>query len=447
VNDRLGHSAGDELLRWTAQTLRAELRDGDRVGRVGGDEFAALVPAVDAADVAALRERLVEALAVLAPASVGTALFPDDAETVEDLLRRADRHLYEHKRARPVAEHPALARGDWRAEVAPDAHEAEREQDERATRRRRSLAMCAGTNLVSFLGAAIYALAVPSMPGRMTVLVIELVGIALATGLLLGARRVAASRRWRLVSVLYTGFALAVMTVSIILADGPASAFGPSVMVPVVSVAMTVSPANLLRIGAVLLADYAVIVWLGDSAPPGYVPCFVFTAMGVALTCSTQQGLALAARRALARASRTDGLTSALNRRGLEQRLGVELARARRRGDELVLLTVDLDEFKAVNDRDGHAAGDAMLVWVSARLRALASENAAVGRVGGDEFTLVLPGRTADEAPELAEQVAADLAERAPASVGYASFPADGDRAAAIEAAADRRMYGHKRAA
>ena len=144
----------------------------------------------------------------------------------------------------------------------------------------------------------------------------------------------------------------------------------------------------------------------------------------------------------LDRASRTDPLTGVLNRRGFRERLDAEVSRARRHGDEVALVLIDLDDFKSVNDRQGHAAGDALLCWVADRLhRDLRSED-LVARLGGDEFALVLPG---NDAAVAVERVTALLAERAPASAGVAVYPVDGADADALHHIADAQLYEHKR--
>lgn len=96
----------------------------------------------------------------------------------------------------------------------------------------------------------------------------------------------------------------------------------------------------------------------------------------------------LAAKRQAQRLARTDVLTNLLNRAGLECALD-ELG-----GADVALLFLDLDGFKGVNDRYGHAAGDMVLVEIGARLRAIAGEQ-PVARLGGDEFVIVLSGPTA----------------------------------------------------
>lgn len=109
INDSLGHSFGDEVLRSVARRLHAGLRESDTVGRLGGDEFLIVVPNLqEASDAAAVAEKVLSQLSspfavggqsfVVSP-SIGISLFPDDAEDAEGLIRCADIAMYNAKDA------------------------------------------------------------------------------------------------------------------------------------------------------------------------------------------------------------------------------------------------------------------------------------------------------------------------------------------------------------
>lgn len=100
-----------------------------------------------------------------------------------------------------------------------------------------------------------------------------------------------------------------------------------------------------------------------------------------------------------------DPLTGLLNRRGLAPRLNREAARWRRHGERYALLVIDVDRFKAVNDRHGHAAGDAVLVQLAALLRDVAREADTAARVGGEEFCLLLARCDLEGAAHVAERL------------------------------------------
>ncbi|MBK1969613.1 MULTISPECIES: GGDEF domain-containing protein [Brevundimonas] len=104
-----------------------------------------------------------------------------------------------------------------------------------------------------------------------------------------------------------------------------------------------------------------------------------------------------------------DVLTPALNRRGFMTVLTRNLAYCRRHGVEAALLYLDLDGFKGINDGLGHAAGDAALIAVAELLLANVRESDAVGRMGGDEFTVVLMNAGAEEGREKARRLSEAL--------------------------------------
>jgi diguanylate cyclase (GGDEF)-like protein/putative nucleotidyltransferase with HDIG domain len=152
----------------------------------------------------------------------------------------------------------------------------------------------------------------------------------------------------------------------------------------------------------------------------------------------------------LSDASRTDPLTGLLNRRGFEELLEVELARARRSGRPLSLLVADLDHFKRLNDRGGHAEGDAALARFAAVARSCCRRIDAVGRLGGEEFGLLLPDADAERAFLVAERLRSGFAEattdgaRCTVSIGIAgTTTTEPDRRSMAEAA-DQALYAAK---
>lgn len=154
--------------------------------------------------------------------------------------------------------------------------------------------------------------------------------------------------------------------------------------------------------------------------------------------------------------SQHDMLTGLPNRRMFQDRLEHALARARRSGESVALLFIDLDNFKEINDSLGHDAGDAVLKVVALRLETETREVDTVARLGGDEFIVLLDNPAHQEhiagiAQKLLDRLRADIpfqehALRVGASIGISQYPADGDTATAILATADRAMYAAKAA-
>src|SRR4051794_12829746 len=154
----------------------------------------------------------------------------------------------------------------------------------------------------------------------------------------------------------------------------------------------------------------------------------------------------------LADAARTDALTGLLNRRGFQELMEVETERALRSSRPLAILVGDLDHFKHLNDRYGHAAGDEALRRFAEIASAASRRIDAVARIGGEEFALLLPETEQHAAYLLAERLrravkepgAARDGELPTVSFGVASFPSHAADAAALMHAADQALYAAK---
>jgi len=157
----------------------------------------------------------------------------------------------------------------------------------------------------------------------------------------------------------------------------------------------------------------------------------------------------------LTRMASRDPLTDLLNRRMFMEHLAREVAIARQLNGKLSLIMIDLDHFKQVNDRYGHAFGDRALSHIGARLRALVRESDHVGRLGGEELAILLPAADIHEAVRVAEQLQSSLAcEKLPcgsesvrlsASFGVAQLDVEGQEAPDdLLRRADRALYAAK---
>ena len=143
-----------------------------------------------------------------------------------------------------------------------------------------------------------------------------------------------------------------------------------------------------------------------------------------------------------------DPLTGFYNHRFLHERMGEEVVRSQRGRRPLSVLMLDLDDFKLVNDTFGHLFGDRVLTWAAEVIRSTLRLSDIAARYGGDEFALILPDTDADEARRAAERILEAFRERPfvgeqrgpvpiAASIGVATFPADGRTGTELIAAAD----------
>jgi diguanylate cyclase (GGDEF)-like protein len=159
------------------------------------------------------------------------------------------------------------------------------------------------------------------------------------------------------------------------------------------------------------------------------------------------------ANESLAQLSVTDGLTGLYNHRYFQLELEREMARADRSGEALALILIDIDDFKGVNDRHGHAAGDRVLEFVAASMRGVTRQSDLLARYGGEEFALLTFRNPLEKAIGLAEKIRMAVGEspfavdedgppeRISVSVGVATFKGD-ERGFFTDA--DRALYAAK---
>jgi diguanylate cyclase (GGDEF)-like protein len=161
--------------------------------------------------------------------------------------------------------------------------------------------------------------------------------------------------------------------------------------------------------------------------------------------------------RLIQKQAKTDPLTQLLNRREFEEQLAREVERAQRFGTPVGLVVLDLDDFKLINDRFGHLAGDGVLKAAAGAIRQCTREIDQPARWGGEEFAVILPHTGLDGAARLAERLRQAIAERqiptpdgrsvrVTASFGVAALPGSGSTQVELTAAADDAVYRSKRA-
>jgi len=152
--------------------------------------------------------------------------------------------------------------------------------------------------------------------------------------------------------------------------------------------------------------------------------------------------------------SKQDGLTSILNRRAFDERFTYEVERAHRQSYPLMLAIIDIDNFKEYNDKNGHQAGDQVLVGLSDILKECTRDSVDMCfRLGGDEFAVLLPQATVNQGTEIVQRILLSFVERnfgtTSLSIGLVAcernieFSRDEDETA-IKNRADKAMYDAK---
>ena len=255
-------------------------------------------------------------------------------------------------------------------------------------------------------------------------------------------------------TILAGGLLLVCAVAALDYATGAELAFSVFYLVPVVGTAwLAPRVAGVVAVAAGLAFPIGDIL-AGHEPSASWVPVWNFAVRSgtylvvVALTRGLRRALELERRIA-----RVDPLTGALNSRSFYELAEREIAGARRTGDPLTVVYMDLDGFKGVNDTHGHGAGDDVLKGVSEVLRRGTRPTDVVGRLGGDEFGLLLPHTDAAAATNPLNRIRAGVrtyAERTgfgvSVSIGAATFERPPEDVDALLRAADELMYDAKNA-
>ena len=239
---------------------------------------------------------------------------------------------------------------------------------------------------------------------------------------------------------------------------------------------LQVTEGTRVSVAEFFLVPVAAVGWFAGSLAYGVTAALIATAATASVTLHVDPRTALAhvlaaaaarlvlylvvlvALRAMRRlqdeheqAALTDPVTRTANARGLRARAAGELERARRYGRPLSLLYLDIDDFKAVNDRFGHEAGDRVLVDVGHALHCTVRTVDTVARLGGDEFAVLMPETAAVAAGAAAERSRSELTrlttpdgQAVRCSIGVATFTQPPGSVTELMQAADLLMYAAK---
>jgi diguanylate cyclase (GGDEF)-like protein len=246
---------------------------------------------------------------------------------------------------------------------------------------------------------------------------------------------------------------IALLTAGVVVLAGGGDAFWLCLPPVLLVSALSRSRAGALVSAATVTAAAALPLagWLSVTTLPSPLLTLLVLAASVAVLQAVRERQERE-REALRNVALSDPLTGIANRRLLLSRADYEIARHMRSRQKFAVVMLDLDGFKLLNDRFGHAAGDELLCDVAASLTHAMRGQDTVARIGGDEFCVLAPETDHPHTRPLARRIADTVAEATAgietlsASVGISVFPDDGTDASALLKAADERLLAAKRA-
>jgi diguanylate cyclase (GGDEF)-like protein len=301
-----------------------------------------------------------------------------------------------------------------------------------------------GTTALAIAATAAYVLLTPGLPNRAAlVALVALAGLS-AAGMAAAPAERLVRRGWAEAVLMSWSVASIGMASAAVALDGPGSPLPALYVLPLIFSALAYPRPMFVAVAVIdVVACVATLAATGRAAGTIGFAALVLASAAHASAWHSRTHARRAAE--LERLSRTDGLTGCLNRRGFEEELGRRVARSRRYDQRFGLVLLDLDDFKALNDRLGHDAGDGMLRRVAQAAIATVRGEDAVCRVGGDEFAVLLDGSDAAETAIVAERLRAAVGRHTAVSSGWAACPVDGEDGAELYRAADRMLYRDKR--
>ncbi|MBJ7519318.1 MAG: GGDEF domain-containing protein [Solirubrobacteraceae bacterium] len=461
VNDRLGHTAGDDLLREVGALLTSALRGQDTVTRPGGDEFCIIAPETGAEDAARLVATIRGVLATVDAAgrplttAVGVATFPQDGRDPQTLLHQADARQRDDKLQSSVGLGEIILPEAFERPVPielpasvplPSGEEDHVPLSRRVSRQPSVRVAVMFVYLFGALAAAAGALLVDEPR------LLLMTPVAVAVGLVM---RFAPTDRLPAAWFHLGPLCAALVATAAVWAVGPS---GYLVMPFFMFVGAAIGFMMETRRGMAVQTAFTTFL---IALPLLYAPYDDVTFVAVVATTVGLWAMVLfialpwriveEQAEELGRLMRRDPLTGVGNRRLLGERLDYELTRHARTGRQFALIVLDLNDFKRVNDTLGHLAGDEVLRAAATALRAAVRRQDTVTRQGGDEFCILAPEAGAPEAARIVRNVREALGDvdagggtNLAGAIGSAVFPDDATEREHLVEVADARQRADK---
>ncbi|MFY9488299.1 MAG: GGDEF domain-containing protein [Solirubrobacterales bacterium] len=413
VNTAFGHQGGDDLIKSCSECLMAASTPEDQVGRTGGDEFLVLMPGGSQQDLDAWTVRFAsvvegynDAIAASRPqvsASGGTALFPHDGETLDDLRAVADVRMYERKSI-------SNKRMSTLQSTETDGGRELRDVETTGRSEDKSEATALNVAVVGWLTVALALLMSVLVPHARVGEPAQILALSAFCGLI---GLISFAGRFGLTHAAITcgkWASVFVVAPAALITGGPESPLVPAVMFMTAYAAYFLPEREAVFQISVMTAVFSVAFWAsGGVSAVGQTLFFNVIAISLVVSAILQHNARQLAKTNASsiRLALNDPLTGIANRRAFEEDLDAMTKEAVRTSVDQrrpALIFIDVDDFKAVNTSLGHSGGDALLRSVASRLRDAIAHDGNVYRVGGDEFAVLASVRLAADAAAISER-------------------------------------------